>query len=208
MVRRRRQVTLNSVLQEVTRTADNRVDGVPDLPRLPDALPSRRTARSYRCFSCAAEIIFCKCHRCEYDQAIPSRWFGAFTCGRCDTKVDIPRQRLYSTSVKAQFVRGYGTRTRASEDPRSADLLHPSRPLVPAKQGPPAPERPRRAAETVGRLRARGGRPPWGPGGSSRSPQSRPRSRCSLHARGGPGAGRGGGGGGRRPPPRPPSTWS
>jgi hypothetical protein len=70
--------------------------------------PVEDSAISYRCFSCASEIIFCKCHRCEYDQAIPSRWFGAFTCGRCDTKVDIPRQRLYSTSVKAQFVRGYG----------------------------------------------------------------------------------------------------
>jgi hypothetical protein len=70
--------------------------------------PVEDGAISYRCYSCSAEIIFCRCQRCEYQQAIPSRWFGAFTCGRCDTKVDIPRQRLYSTSVKARAVQGYG----------------------------------------------------------------------------------------------------
>jgi hypothetical protein len=70
--------------------------------------PVEDSANSYRCFSCAAEIVFAKCYRCEYDQAIPSRWFGAFTCGRCDAKVDIPRQRFYSSSVKARLVMGYG----------------------------------------------------------------------------------------------------
>jgi hypothetical protein len=70
--------------------------------------PVEDGAISYRCFSCAADIRFEACHKCEYPQAIPSRWFGAFTCGQCDSKVDIPRQRLYSTSVKARFVKGYG----------------------------------------------------------------------------------------------------
>ena len=70
--------------------------------------PVEDGAISYRCYSCAAEIIFCECAKCRYQQAIPSRWFGAFTCGRCDAKVDIPRQRLYSTSVKARAVEGYG----------------------------------------------------------------------------------------------------
>ena len=53
--------------------------------------PVEDGAISYRCFSCAAEIIFEACHQCEYPQAIPSRWFGAFTCGHCESKVDIPR---------------------------------------------------------------------------------------------------------------------
>jgi hypothetical protein len=70
--------------------------------------PVEDGAISYRCYSCAAEIIFEACKKCGYQQAIPSRWFGAFTCSRCDTKVDIPRQRLYSTSVKARSVQGYG----------------------------------------------------------------------------------------------------
>ena len=41
------------------------------------------------------------------DSAISYRCF-AFTCGQCDAKVDIPRRRLNSTSVKARVVKGYG----------------------------------------------------------------------------------------------------
>ena len=65
-------------------------------------------AATYRCFSCFAEIVFETCSECDYQQAIPSRWFGAFTCGRCMAKVDLPHRRLYSTSTKAMAVQGYG----------------------------------------------------------------------------------------------------
>jgi hypothetical protein len=70
--------------------------------------PVEDSAISYRCFSCSAEIVFEACARCEYQQAIPSTWHGAFTCGHCASKVDIPRRRLYRTSVRARFVKGYG----------------------------------------------------------------------------------------------------
>ena len=62
----------------------------------------------YRCASCASEIVFERCTECAYDQAIPARWQAAFTCGRCLTRVPIPRARLYSSSAKAAGVQGYG----------------------------------------------------------------------------------------------------
>ena len=65
-------------------------------------------AVKYMCFSCSAEIIFENCTTCGVGQAIPSRWQSAFTCGKCGAKVDIPRQRFYSTSAKAKDARGYG----------------------------------------------------------------------------------------------------
>ncbi|HEX6845144.1 MAG TPA: hypothetical protein VF235_08530 [Actinomycetota bacterium] len=62
----------------------------------------------YWCFSCSAQVIFEGCKRCGYQQAIPARWQVAFTCGQCETRVEIPRQRFYSTSAKAAKVKGYG----------------------------------------------------------------------------------------------------
>jgi hypothetical protein len=62
----------------------------------------------YRCFSCFAEIVFETCTECEYQQSIPKAWMGAFSCGKCGARVDIPRHRLYSTSTKALGVKGYG----------------------------------------------------------------------------------------------------
>jgi ribosomal protein S27E len=62
----------------------------------------------YWCFSCSAEIIFEACKECGHQQAIPARWQVAFSCGLCNSKVDIPRQRFYSTSAKAAKVKGYG----------------------------------------------------------------------------------------------------
>ena len=70
--------------------------------------PVADDAVKFRCASCAAEIVFERCSECSYDQSIPERWHGAFTCGRCLAKVDIPRTRLYSTSAKAARVQGYG----------------------------------------------------------------------------------------------------
>lgn len=65
-------------------------------------------AIDYRCFSCFGQILFETCPSCQFRQAIPARWQGAFTCGKCDEMVPIPRGRLYSTSTKAAGVQGYG----------------------------------------------------------------------------------------------------
>lgn len=62
----------------------------------------------YHCFSCSAEIVFQTCDECGMHQAIPARWMVAYTCCACESKCSIPRQRLYSTSTKARFVKGYG----------------------------------------------------------------------------------------------------
>ena len=65
-------------------------------------------ADQYRCFTCFAVIIFETCPNCAYKQAIPSRWQRAFTCGYCDERVEIPRERFFSTSTRACEVKGYG----------------------------------------------------------------------------------------------------
>ena len=65
-------------------------------------------AIQYMCFGCFAQIIFETCPDCGFDQAIPSRWQSAFSCGKCSEKVLIPRVRLYSSSTKAKVVAGYG----------------------------------------------------------------------------------------------------
>jgi ribosomal protein S27E len=65
-------------------------------------------AITYRCFSCFGEIVFATCTECSYEQSIPRRWQVAFTCGRCEKMVSIPRRRTYSGSTKALAVQGYG----------------------------------------------------------------------------------------------------
>jgi hypothetical protein len=52
--------------------------------------------------------VFETCPTCDFQQAIPARWFGAFTCGHCERRCEIPRRRMYSTSTKAVTVKGYG----------------------------------------------------------------------------------------------------
>jgi hypothetical protein len=60
------------------------------------------------CFSCFAELVFETCQGCGYQQSIPRRWEKAFSCGKCRSRVPIPRARRYSTSTKAMVVQGYG----------------------------------------------------------------------------------------------------
>jgi len=74
--------------------------------RMPN--PVGDDAVKYACFTCYAEIIFETCPTCTYRQAIPTRWQRAFTCGNCEGKVDIPRERFFATSTKAREVEGYG----------------------------------------------------------------------------------------------------
>jgi hypothetical protein len=74
--------------------------------RMPN--PVGDDAIAYHCFTCYAEIVFETCPGCGYHQAVPTRWQRAFTCGRCDRKVDMPRRRFFSTSTKAREVEGYG----------------------------------------------------------------------------------------------------
>lgn len=70
--------------------------------------PAGDDAVKTRCFSCFSEMVFETCTECHWAQAIPARWDGAFTCGRCGEMVPIPRSRLYNTSTKAMRVKGYG----------------------------------------------------------------------------------------------------
>lgn len=74
--------------------------------RMPN--PVADDAIKYMCFSCFAHIVFETCPACGFEQAIPSRWQVAFTCGKCDAKVAIPRMRFYSASTKAAGVGGFG----------------------------------------------------------------------------------------------------
>ena len=70
--------------------------------------PVADDAVKYLCFSCYAEIAFHECPGCGYRQSIPTRWQRAFTCGKCEKKVDIPHRRTFTTSSKAKQVQGYG----------------------------------------------------------------------------------------------------
>ena len=70
--------------------------------------PVADDARKYTCFTCAAEIVFETCAECGFKQSIPARWQGAFTCGHCGAKCEIPRQRFYSAGTRADGVQGYG----------------------------------------------------------------------------------------------------
>ena len=63
---------------------------------------------TYQCFSCYAKVVFMSCGECGFSQAIPARWERAFTCGKCEKKVDIPLVRDYTQVTLAKDVRGYG----------------------------------------------------------------------------------------------------
>ena len=65
-------------------------------------------AVKYMCMSCYAEIVFETCEDCAYKQSIPYRWQGAYTCGKCGARCELPRRRMYSSSTKAHGVQGYG----------------------------------------------------------------------------------------------------
>ena len=77
----------------------------------PDCLmpnPVADDAVKTTCFSCFAEIVFETCPDCGYQQSIPKRLQGAFTCGRCSARVPIAYSRPYSTTTKAMVVQGHG----------------------------------------------------------------------------------------------------
>jgi len=79
--------------------------------RCPDCMMPNHVsddAAKYHCFSCFAEIVFQSCEEFGFEQAIPSRWREAFTCGKCEARVAIPHRRAYSTATKALVVQGYG----------------------------------------------------------------------------------------------------
>jgi hypothetical protein len=64
-------------------------------------------AADYRCFTCHAEVRFFECTYCHFVQTVNKGW-AAFTCGKCDRKVELPRRWGYSESAKALRVRGVG----------------------------------------------------------------------------------------------------
>jgi hypothetical protein len=61
----------------------------------------------YTCFTCYGQIRFFQCPHCEYVQTVSERW-TAFTCGRCEKKVDLPHRWAYDPNAKALFVEGTG----------------------------------------------------------------------------------------------------
>ena len=64
-------------------------------------------APGYQCFTCYGEVRFYQCPHCELVQTVNKTW-TAFTCGKCDRKVDLPRRWGYSRSGRAMLVRGTG----------------------------------------------------------------------------------------------------
>jgi hypothetical protein len=61
----------------------------------------------YRCFTCYGQIRFFKCPLCGLVQTVSERW-EAFTCERCEQKVDLPKRWGYDASAKALLVEGTG----------------------------------------------------------------------------------------------------
>jgi predicted RNA-binding Zn-ribbon protein involved in translation (DUF1610 family) len=51
------------------------------------------------CFTCAAQNAFFACTECGYRQTVSKRW-TAFTCAKCDKKVDLPRRWGYSVGTR------------------------------------------------------------------------------------------------------------
>jgi DNA-directed RNA polymerase subunit RPC12/RpoP len=61
----------------------------------------------YICFTCAAKNAFFACTECGYRQTVTKRW-TAFTCAKCEKKVDLPRRWGYSVGTPAMTVQGHG----------------------------------------------------------------------------------------------------
>lgn len=64
-------------------------------------------APGYQCFTCYGEIRFFKCPHCAFVQTVNKGW-TAFTCGKCEEKVDLPRRWGYTVEARAVLVRGTG----------------------------------------------------------------------------------------------------
>jgi hypothetical protein len=64
-------------------------------------------AAEYRCFTCYGETRFFRCPECSAVQTVNARW-RAFTCGRCDRRVDLPQRWTYSPEMKAIVVSATG----------------------------------------------------------------------------------------------------
>jgi primosomal protein N' len=75
---------------------------------VPDAAADRgRGAREYRCYTCNAEVRFFKCPNCSLVQTVSKQW-RMFTCGKCDTKQDLPFRWGYDRASTAMRVEGMG----------------------------------------------------------------------------------------------------
>lgn len=62
-------------------------------------------AVSFLCFTCFSEIRFHTCPNCGLSQSVVASW-AAYTCGKCDRKVDTPRRWGYADSPKSTRVEG------------------------------------------------------------------------------------------------------
>jgi hypothetical protein len=61
----------------------------------------------YQCLTCYGQIRFFKCPHCGLVQTVNERW-EAFTCERCEEKVDLPHRWSYDPSARAILVEGTG----------------------------------------------------------------------------------------------------
>jgi hypothetical protein len=61
----------------------------------------------YKCYTCAAEVRFFRCSNCAMVQTVSKKW-RAFTCGRCERKVDLPHRWGYDVAATAARVEGTG----------------------------------------------------------------------------------------------------
>lgn len=65
-------------------------------------------AAMYHCFSCGSDLRFVECPRCGFKQTVRKDW-RVFTCGRCETKADLPTEIRYGPGgLKAYQVQGAG----------------------------------------------------------------------------------------------------
>ena len=64
-------------------------------------------APEYRCYTCNADVRFFKCPNCSLVQTVSKQW-RMFTCGKCDTKQDLPFRWGYDRASTAVRVEGTG----------------------------------------------------------------------------------------------------
>ena len=61
----------------------------------------------YQCLTCYGQVRFFKCPHCDLVQTVNERW-EAFTCEKCEEKVDLPRRWAYDPAARAILVEGTG----------------------------------------------------------------------------------------------------
>jgi hypothetical protein len=69
--------------------------------------PSSSDEVPVQCFTCYGEIAFTTCPECGFIQTVSKKW-SAFTCGRCEATIELPRRWGYVPGAQAHRVQGAG----------------------------------------------------------------------------------------------------